>query len=183
MLIRISTIAMVLVSVLGLCRADTGNSDHDSQLLSLIPQADSLLTYALDDSIAYESQLIHPGTPNSVSVNVTEAYGKGGLLGWIVERWAMGRYEPFRFALAMDTSLVITGMKVLEYRSMYGGEIQDRSFLLQFVGISDPDQIALGKGIDGVSGASYSARSITDETRYTLMALQWLQSIGWLSER
>ncbi len=183
MLIRNLIMAIVLVSALGLSHADIGSSSEESRLLNLIPAADSSLTYTLSDSLAYESQLSYPGTPNDGPVNVTVAYGSGSLLGWIVERWAMGRYEPFLFAVAVDTSLAVSGMTVLEYRSMYGGEIQDAGFLSQFFGLSDPEQIALGKGIDGVSGASFSARSIADETRYTLMALQWLHSIGSLGER
>jgi FMN-binding domain len=183
MLIRTILIVVLLVSGLGFSRADTGSIDSDEVILALIEHADSLHTFTLDDSMAIESQLSYPGTPNNGPVDITELYGSGSLLGWVVERWAMGRYDPFRFAVAMDTSFAITGMKVLEYRSSYGGEIQDPGFLRQFTGLSDPEQIALGKGVDGVSGASYSARSIIDETRYTLMALQWLQSIGTLSER
>jgi len=183
MLIRYLIIVILLVSVLGLSHADASGSSQDTELLSLIPAADSSHTFTLSDSLALESQLRYPGTPNGGTVNVTEVFGKGSLLGWIVERWAMGRYEPFRFAVAVDTSLAVAGMTVLEYRSMYGGEIQDASFLRQFYGLSDPEQIALGKGIDGVSGASFSARSITDETRYTLMAIQWLHAIGALGER
>ncbi|MCB2211416.1 FMN-binding protein [bacterium] len=180
-LVRHATLYLLIV-LASLCMpgSDACASQGLAELKALWPGVDSLATWTLDDSLAHEAQLRLPNSPNDSPVKITSLFKHSDLIGWALERNAMGRYEPFTFSLAVDTSGTLRAMKVLEYRSMYGGEIQTDGFLHQFLGLNQPDRIRVGQAIDAVSGASISSRSIAEETRYTLMAIQWLQSIGAL---
>lgn len=82
-------------------------------------------------------------------------------LGYACFASSRGKNDYFDYMVIFDKDLVIKQVKVLIYRSTYGGEIMSRSWLKQFIGKTNGREMAMDKDIDGISGATLSAPSIT----------------------
>ncbi len=82
-------------------------------------------------------------------------------LGYACFASSKGKNDYFDYMVIFDKELVIKKVKVLIYRSTYGGEIMSRSWLKQFIGKTNGQEMAMDKDIDGISGATLSAPSIT----------------------
>lgn len=86
-------------------------------------------------------------------------------LGYACFASSKGKNDYFDYMVVFDKDLVIKQVKVLIYRSTYGGEIMSRSWLKQFIGKSKGESLEMDKDIDGISGATLSAPSITEGIR------------------
>ncbi len=82
-------------------------------------------------------------------------------LGYACFASSKGKNDYFDYMVIFDKELVIKKVKVLIYRSTYGGEIMSRSWLKQFIGKTNGQEMTMNKDIDGISGATLSAPSIT----------------------
>ncbi len=80
-------------------------------------------------------------------------------------------FEDFYYAIIFNKDLTIRYVKVLEYESEFGYEICGRRWLRQFVG-GTGCELQYGKEIDGISGATVSAQSIT----FDIHNLCWIMS-------
>lgn len=107
-----------------------------------------------------------------IPVDIFEAYGmkdsdrvfqlssEGQRVGIMVLTSSKGRYEEFDYAVLYDPERRIQGIDVLVYRSDHGHEIMNKGWLKQFYG-TDGCGLEYGKEIDAVSGATFSASSLT----------------------
>lgn len=86
----------------------------------------------------------------------------------------IGKHLPIDFGLAVDSRGKVQGLEVLAYREAYGGQVKQGRWRRQFVGRTLGPELALGKGIDAISGATLSARHLTDEVRVWLAILEVL---------
>lgn len=68
-------------------------------------------------------------------------------------------FEQFFFMTAFTKNKDIKQVRVLEYTSNHGYEIASKSWLKQFIA---GDHFEVGKNIDGISGATISVNSITN---------------------
>lgn len=75
---------------------------------------------------------------------------------------APSRSETFSYLLYFDSSKQITGVDVLAYRESYGYEIDYSYFRNQFKGKRKAGNIRFGRTIQNISGATISARSLTN---------------------
>lgn len=75
---------------------------------------------------------------------------------------APSRSEKFSYLLYFNASKEITGVDVLEYHENYGYEIDYSYFRDQFKGRTKPEKITFGRNIQNISGATISARSLTN---------------------
>ncbi len=82
-------------------------------------------------------------------------------LGYACFASSKGKNDYFDYMVIFDSDLFIKKVVVLVYRSTYGGEIMSRSWLKQFIGKSNGKSMEMDKDIDGISGATLSAPSIT----------------------
>ncbi len=82
-------------------------------------------------------------------------------LGYACFASSKGKNDYFDYMVIFDNELIIKKVKVLIYRSTYGGEIMSRSWLKQFIGKSKGESLEMDKDIDGISGATLSGPSIT----------------------
>ena len=80
----------------------------------------------------------------------------------------LGKHEEIVYALGVDGAGKIVGVEILEYYETYGGEIRKPEWRAQFVGKSAQNRLALGAGIDNISGATLSCRHVTDGIRRLL---------------
>jgi len=81
--------------------------------------------------------------------------------GYAILASAKGRMESFDFMVIYNTHSEVEFIKVLIYRSSHGQEITNKNWLKQFhtkTGI-----FTYGKDIQAISGATFSAKSITEK--------------------
>ena len=94
-------------------------------------------------------------------VKISRLKSAESILGYACFASSKGKNDYFDYMVIFDTELVIKKVKILIYRSTYGGEIMSRSWLKQFIGKTNGQKMAMDKDIDGISGATLSAPSIT----------------------
>lgn len=82
-------------------------------------------------------------------------------LGYVVIVRARSKFDYFDYAIYYDPKLIIKGVRVLQYREDYGGEIANKRWLKQFEGLTVQSPIAIDNDIQGISGATVSYRAIT----------------------
>jgi Na+-translocating ferredoxin:NAD+ oxidoreductase RnfG subunit len=85
--------------------------------------------------------------------------------GYLCFSSAKGRYDKFDYLVIYDKDLVIRRITVLVYRSSYGGEIMAQSWLKQFYGKKNGEDMEFEKDIDSISGATLSAPAMTDSVK------------------
>lgn len=95
-------------------------------------------------------------------------------LGYIIISSARGRHEYFDYCVIYNNDLSIRNVEVLVYRSDHGYEIMNKRWLKQFVG-QNGCGLEYKKDIDAISGATYSASSITKDLGRLCLLLEILQ--------
>ncbi|MCG6189247.1 FMN-binding protein [Maribellus maritimus] len=75
-------------------------------------------------------------------------------------------FEFFDYFILFDRNLSISQIKVFNYQATKGHEITARSWLKQFIGYKGESELLVGKHIDGISGATVSAHSLTADVEY-----------------
>jgi len=81
-------------------------------------------------------------------------------LGFAVYSSAIGRYDKFDFMIIYNFNYELELVKILVYRSEYGAEITAKNWLKQF-NHKQTDSLKYGSDIQAISGATFSAISIT----------------------
>ena len=96
-------------------------------------------------------------------------------LGYFYFGKAFGKADEFDYVVIFDAQLIIKKIKILAYREDYGGEISSKRWLRQFNGSSKSDLLKYGKDIKGISGATISAKAMTNAVNDLLANLSKLQ--------
>jgi len=96
-------------------------------------------------------------------------------LGYFYFGKAFGKADEFDYVVIFDDQLIIKKIKILAYREDIGGEISSKRWLRQFNGLSKSDQLKYGKDIKGISGATISAKAMTNAVNELLANLSKLQ--------
>ncbi|OFX18822.1 MAG: hypothetical protein A2041_13665 [Bacteroidetes bacterium GWA2_31_9b] len=81
--------------------------------------------------------------------------------GYSVLASAKGRYELFDFMIIYNDQKKIEYINILIYRSQYGQEITNKNWLKQFY--KKVKLFVYGRDIQALSGATFSAESITNK--------------------
>jgi len=81
-------------------------------------------------------------------------------LGVVVLTTARGRYDKFDFMIIYNQDCIVELIKILVYRSDYGAEITAKRWLSQFY-TKKEDSLKYGTDIQAISGATFSAMSLT----------------------
>jgi len=155
---KIVIVICVLISSLLLSAADYPKSIQkkiDRTLVKLYPkQLVELKDMDVSDTLisAYSSVR---------NVKVSHLKTAESELGYACFASSKGKNDYFDYMVIFDTDLLVKKVVVLVYRSTYGGEIMSRSWLKQFIGKSKGESMEMDKDIDGISGATLSAPSIT----------------------
>lgn len=82
-------------------------------------------------------------------------------LGIVVLTSAKGRYDMFDYMIIYNQNMEIEFIKILVYRSEYGSEITAKRWLSQFYSRQE-DNLKYGSDIQAISGATFSAGSLTN---------------------
>lgn len=94
---------------------------------------------------------------------------------YILPDIAPSRSEKFSYLLYVNGQKRITGVDVLEYRENYGYEIDYSFFRNQFHGKSKAEDIIFGRSIQNISGATISARSLTNSVHDLMLIINHIQ--------
>ena len=86
-----------------------------------------------------------------------------------------GEYEYFDYFILFDSQVRVRVVRVYNYEATYGHEITVKSWLNQFIGFDGTKTLRLGKEIDSISGATISAKSITDDIQVKTSFLKSLE--------
>ncbi len=103
----------------------------------------------------------------------------GSRLGYLAISSAMGRYELFDYGVLYDKRRIIRKVIIFTYRSDHGYEIAGKKWLAQFEG-GNGCGLIYGEDIDALSGATYSAASLTADLDLLCEALTVLEESGGL---
>jgi Na+-translocating ferredoxin:NAD+ oxidoreductase RnfG subunit len=89
-----------------------------------------------------------------------------------------GKMNEFDYMIVFNKDLSILKIKVLVYREDQGGEIGSNRWLKQFKGKKDPEKMKFGHDIQNISGATLSARSITEDVKKVVRKMNELRNKG-----
>ncbi|MBL6964613.1 MAG: FMN-binding protein [Bacteroidetes bacterium] len=84
-------------------------------------------------------------------------------LAHLIVSTAKGRYDYFDYCVLFNLIGEIQKVYVLVYRSDHGFEIMNKKWLSQFEGMKAGETKTYSKDIDAISGATWSATSITND--------------------
>jgi Na+-translocating ferredoxin:NAD+ oxidoreductase RnfG subunit len=98
---------------------------------------------------------------------------EGMAAGTLVLTTAPGRFDRFDLMVIIDPAGKISTIRILKYRSEYGSEISNKSWLSQFYN-QPVSKFELHKNIDAISGATYSSRGLVEEINEVVKLFQTL---------
>lgn len=93
---------------------------------------------------------------------------EGVLLGYTVRMQVKSRSGPFAILVVIGGDLCVKRAEVLTYRAKRGREVRSPEFTSQFAGKCPGDPIRLDHDIHSVTGATLSAKAMTDGVRNAL---------------
>ena len=97
---------------------------------------------------------------------------KGKLIGWLFLDQVIGKHELITYALGVNTDGSIRQLQIIEYLETYGSQVRYPNWRDQFVGKTVRDPLRVDSDIDNISGATLSARHLTDGIRRLLLLHQ-----------
>ena len=90
------------------------------------------------------------------------------LLGFARFGNVRGKDQPITWLVAVDPSLRLRDVDILVYREPYGGEVAYEAWRRQFRGKGPDAPLAVGRDIQGISGATISVNAVTLAVRRTM---------------
>lgn len=108
--------------------------------------------------------------------NFFKINNENDILGYYYIGKAYGKAAYFDFIVIFDKDLVISKTKILVYREDHGGEIGSKRWLKQFIGKTKEQHLIYQKDIAAISGATISAKSMTNEVNKLLKTVSILYS-------
>ena len=100
--------------------------------------------------------------------NFFKINNKEKLLGYYYFGKAYGKADYFDFIVIFDKDLIVSKVKILVYREAHGGEVGSKRWLNQFNGKTKEETLEYQKDIAAISGATISAKSMTNEVNKLL---------------
>jgi Na+-translocating ferredoxin:NAD+ oxidoreductase RnfG subunit len=90
------------------------------------------------------------------------------VIGWFVVDNVVGKHEFITYGLGISASGEVTGIEIMSYRETHGDEVREASWRQQFEGKTIDDPFKLNNDIPNISGATLSARNVTDGVKRLL---------------
>lgn len=134
----------------------------------MFPEADAFKPHPLALDAAQMKQVEQlSGLPaRSVQWRVVGAYKGDALLGYMVLDDVVGKFELISYAVGINPDASVRQVEILTYRESHGGEVRLAAWRRQFVGkTAKGGGLAIGSGIQNISGATLSCTHITDGVR------------------
>ena len=74
------------------------------------------------------------------------------------------------FGVSLAPAGAVHSVEILQYRESYGGEINNQSWLAQFVGKTSGSSLRINDDIRNISGATLSSTHVTEGVKRVLAA-------------
>lgn len=101
----------------------------------------------------------------SVNWRVYSAYRGDVPVGYVVLDDVIGKFELISYAVAINPDASVKQIEILAYRESHGFEIGSPAWRRQFAGKRVQAGLAIGEGIENISGATLSCTHVTDGVR------------------
>lgn len=124
----------------------------------LYPDAEMLELRSFAPTVYARGQAAHSGPVNTTWV----ARDKGKVQGWLVATHVIGKHDYIDFALAISPAGRISGFEIMNYRESYGGQVRGSAWRQQFIGKQKGDALAVGDGVQNISGATLSSTHLAE---------------------
>ena len=147
---------------------------HSAAISDIRVRAEELIydQYGKDKIIEYQKYVVPSGGKELIEKNSGMRYmfphvyiwwisESDSLIGLAILDNVKGKSLPITFITFFDHTGNITGSHIVKYREDYGWEVGNRRWLDQFLGLHHGSVYAVGKNIDGISGATISVNSVT----------------------
>ncbi len=118
---------------------------------------------------------------DSLPIKITEKnffkiYSGNENLGYYYLGQAYGKADYFDFIVIFDSDLIVSKVKILVYREDHGGEVGSKRWLKQFIGTTAEKELKYQQDIAAISGATISAKSMTNEVNRLLRTIHALNT-------
>jgi hypothetical protein len=124
-------------------------------------------------SIDEARKLAFPSATNFTEVQpgrVWKAEAGGRVAGLFILDRVIGKHLYIDYAVALTPSGAVHRVEILQYRESYGGEINNQSWLAQFVGKTSGSSLRINDDIRNISGATLSSTHVTEGVKRVLAA-------------
>jgi Na+-transporting NADH:ubiquinone oxidoreductase subunit NqrC len=101
----------------------------------------------------------------SVNWRVVAALKGESVIGYMVLDEVVGKFELISYAVGLGPDARVRQVEILTYRESHGGEIRNAAWRQQFTGKRSGSEMAIGEGIENISGATLSCTHVTDGVR------------------
>lgn len=98
------------------------------------------------------------------------------VVGYYYLGQAYGKADYFDFIVIFDKELIVSKVKILIYREDHGSEVGSKRWLNQFNGKTSNEILIYQKDIAAISGATISAKSMTNEVNKLLKTVTILHN-------
>lgn len=125
----------------------------------------------------YVSNELNKTLPIKITdTNFFKIKNEAKLVGYYYLGQAYGKADYFDFIVIFDKDLIISKIKILVYREDHGSEVGSKRWLNQFKGKSKNENLEYQKDIAAISGATISAKSMTNEVNKLLKTVTILHN-------
>ncbi len=94
-------------------------------------------------------------------VYVWKIEADGAVTGYAILDNVLGKAQPITFLVVFDPMGVVVSSCIVKYRESHGGQVKSARWQKQFVGKSSASGFKVGRDVDGISGATISANSVS----------------------
>jgi hypothetical protein len=101
---------------------------------------------------------------------VWKAEAGGRVAGFFIFDRVVGKHLYIDYAVALTPGGAVHSVEILQYRESYGGEINNPSWLAQFVGKTSGSALRINDDIRNISGATLSSTHVTEGVKRVLAA-------------
>lgn len=124
------------------------------------------------------SDAIESSTPADLKNHLFKVYANGTFTGYAYVAQAPSMKNVFDYLVVFNKELSIEKAKILIYREQHGRQIGTTRWLNQFQGMTTVDRPVLGQQVDGISGATISAKGMTTAINNLLTSLSIVKEKG-----
>lgn len=133
------------------------------------------------ESYTKKSLAVSADMNKNLPIDITEdnfykIFSSEKLIGYYYVGQAFGKADYFDFIVIFDANLMVSKVSVLVYREDHGGEIGSKRWLKQFTGSTTNKTLIYQKDIVGISGATISVKSMTNEVNKLLKTVNILHT-------
>ncbi|MDP9928718.1 FMN-binding protein [Variovorax paradoxus] len=88
--------------------------------------------------------------------------------GWFILDEVVGKHEFITYAVGLNPDGSVKQIEIVDYRESYGYEVRNPDWRKQFTGKTSAAPLKLEQDIHNISGATLSARHVTDGVKRVL---------------